>query len=91
MCIHHFDMNTKPIVEGTADARPMARGINGRHMSDDSKWRELCQRIMSEKDPEKLWALVEELNKTLEQREQELRTEEEPEDARNGGPGDAGP
>lgn len=42
-------------------------------MMDDTKWRELCQRIMAEKDPDKLWALVEELNRTLEKREEQLR------------------
>ncbi len=52
----------------------MARGMDGNHMGDENKWRELCQRIMSEKDPEKLWALVDELNKTLEEREQQLRS-----------------
>ncbi len=57
----------------------MARGPNGSHMNDDIKWRELCQRIMAEKDPETLWALVEQLNKALEKRERQLRSgEKEP-------------
>ncbi len=45
-------------------------------MMDDTKWRELCQRIMAEQDPDKLWSLVEELNKTLADREQEIRHQE---------------
>lgn len=40
---------------------------------DDKKWRDLCQMIMAEQDPEKLWALVNELNNTFDQRENELR------------------
>jgi hypothetical protein len=40
---------------------------------DDTRWRELCALIMNEKDPDKLWALVDELNKTLDEREKELR------------------
>jgi len=47
-------------------------------MMDDTNWRELCQRIMAEKDPEKLWELVDQLNKTLEKREQQLRSEDVP-------------
>ncbi len=43
---------------------------------DDTKWRQLCQQIMAETDPEKLWVLVEELNKTLETRERQLRQED---------------
>ena len=63
-------------MEESAETRPMARGSYSSCMRDDTKWRELCQRIMSETDPEQLWALVEELNKELEQREQQLRTEQ---------------
>lgn len=63
-------------MEESAETRPMARGSYSSCMSDDTKWRELCQRIMSETDPERLWALVEQLNKELEQREQQLRTEQ---------------
>lgn len=51
----------------------MTRGRSGSLLMDDTKWRELCQRIMAEKDPEKLWALVEELKHTLEKRERQLR------------------
>jgi len=39
--------------------------------SDD--WRELCEAIMNESDPEKLMDLVNELNRVLEEREKELR------------------
>jgi hypothetical protein len=40
---------------------------------NDQRWRELCQLIMIEKDPQKLLALVRDLNQELERREQELR------------------
>ena len=40
---------------------------------DDNRWRELCRLIMTEQDPVKLWKLVNELNKTFDEREQELR------------------
>jgi len=42
----------------------------------DDRWRELCELIMVEKDPEKLLVLVEELNIELDRREAELRTPE---------------
>jgi hypothetical protein len=42
-------------------------------MTDDTIWQKLCQRIMEEKNPQKLWELVDELNRTLELREQQLR------------------
>lgn len=35
-------------------------------------WEELCRAIMQELDPQRLIALVEELNYALEQREQDL-------------------
>lgn len=41
-------------------------------MSHDD-WRELCEAIMHESDPEKLMDLVNELNRVLEKREEELR------------------
>jgi predicted component of type VI protein secretion system len=39
----------------------------------ENNWRELCEQIMKESDPEKLMELVEELNQALEAREEELR------------------
>ena len=39
----------------------------------ENNWRELCELIMKETDPERLLSLVEQLNKTLDLREQELR------------------
>ncbi len=45
----------------------------GAHMVE-STWRELCKKIMDEKDPRRLMTLVEALNKELDQREQELRS-----------------
>ncbi|MBV8051290.1 MAG: hypothetical protein JOZ80_08890 [Acidobacteriaceae bacterium] len=39
----------------------------------DSDWRDLCERITRERDPEQLMTLVEELNRTLAQQERELR------------------
>jgi hypothetical protein len=36
-------------------------------------WQDLCRAIMDEKDPQKLLVLVEELNRALDDREQELR------------------
>ena len=51
---------------------------------NELSWRQLCERIMAEKDPEKLWKLVDELNKTLEVRERQLRAEEEPGEANSG-------
>jgi hypothetical protein len=40
----------------------------------ESTWRELCKKIMDEKDPRRLMTLVEALNQELEHREQELRS-----------------
>jgi hypothetical protein len=40
----------------------------------ESTWRELCKKIMDEKDPRRLMTLVEALNKELGQREQELQS-----------------
>lgn len=59
---------------------------------NDSKWRELCRQIMTEQDPDRLWQLVEELNKTLEQRDGELRfvdTRAQPRDAETDVPDDS--
>lgn len=39
----------------------------------ENNWRELCERIMKESDPDKLMELVERLNQALEEREEELR------------------
>ncbi len=41
----------------------------------DITWKKLCEAIMRETDPQKLLALVEELNRTLDQREKELKIE----------------
>ena len=40
-------------------------------------WKELCEAIMKEMDPEKLMDLVDQLNRTLEEREKELRRKQE--------------
>ena len=40
----------------------------------ENTWRELCEQIMKEGDPEKLMELVEQLNQALEAREEELRS-----------------
>ena len=37
------------------------------------RWKDLCEAIMREPDPQKLMELVEELNLTLEERENELK------------------
>lgn len=42
----------------------------------ENNWRELCERIMKESDPDTLLSLVEQLNKALDQRERELRHHE---------------
>lgn len=39
----------------------------------ENNWRELCEQIMKENDPDKLMELVEQLNQALEAREEELR------------------
>lgn len=41
----------------------------------DNTWKELCEAIMRETDPQKLLALVEELNRTLDKREKDLKKE----------------
>jgi hypothetical protein len=43
-----------------------------RTMTTD-RWKDLCEAIMREPDPQKLMELVEELNLTLEERENELK------------------
>jgi hypothetical protein len=48
--------------------------------TNDHRWRELCQLIMSEKDPQKLLALVKELNQEFERRQNRLRSPENPAD-----------
>jgi len=40
---------------------------------EDTRWKELCEAIIREKDPRKLIMLVEQLNEHLEQREEQLR------------------
>lgn len=45
------------------------------HSMPDSTWKQLCEAIMRETDPQKLLALVEELNRTLDQREKDLKSE----------------
>ena len=44
-------------------------------MQDESKerWYELCARATVERDPEKLMALVEEINKLLSEKERQLK------------------
>jgi hypothetical protein len=49
-----------------------------RTMTTD-RWKDLCEAIMREPDPQRLMELVEKLNQTLEERENELR-------AKRGGP-----
>jgi len=39
----------------------------------DSNWRDLCERIRHETNPEEMMTLVEELNRTLAQEERERR------------------
>jgi len=38
-----------------------------------TNWRELCEAIIEEKDPDRLISLVRQLNQALEERETELR------------------
>ncbi|HKN32090.1 MAG TPA: hypothetical protein VJX16_02480 [Terriglobales bacterium] len=40
---------------------------------DDTRWRNLCALIMDEKNPDKVWDLVDQLNKALDERERTLR------------------
>jgi len=40
---------------------------------DNRTWRELCEAIMKERDPQQLMILVNELNQALELREKQLR------------------
>ncbi len=51
--------------------------MHGAHMSEinmnELSWRELCEAIMKETNPEQLMDLVDRLNLVLEQREVELR------------------
>jgi hypothetical protein len=44
----------------------------GAHMND-TRWRELCDAIMKEQDPNKLLNLVDDLNRELERREKETK------------------
>jgi hypothetical protein len=50
----------------------------GQDGTNDHRWRELCQLIMTEKDPQKLLTLVRELNQEFERREKQLRSPESP-------------
>ena len=45
----------------------------GGPMEDNERWKELCALASKEQDPDKLLALVEELNRLLDEREQRLR------------------
>jgi hypothetical protein len=40
---------------------------------EDERWRELCERASKEQDPQKLVALVQRINRILEEREKKLR------------------
>ena len=40
---------------------------------DNRTWRELCEAIMKERDPQRLMTLVDDLNQALEIREKQLR------------------
>lgn len=40
---------------------------------NDTTWRELCEAIMKEQDPNKLLNLVDDLNRELERREKESK------------------
>jgi hypothetical protein len=42
-------------------------------MEDNERWKELCALASTEQDPDKLLALVEEINRLLDEREQRLR------------------
>jgi hypothetical protein len=44
-------------------------------------WRELCEQVKSERDPDRLMQLVEQLNRALEERETEHRFRLGPEPA----------
>jgi hypothetical protein len=46
----------------------------------ESNWRDLCERIRNERDPEELMTLVEELNRTLarQERERQYRSRAKP-------------
>ena len=45
----------------------------GGPMEDNERWKELCSLASTEQDPDKLLALVEEINRLLDEREQRLR------------------
>jgi hypothetical protein len=53
----------------------LCHDMDTKHGEDmgENNWRELCERIMRETDPEKLISLVEQLNVALDERERELR------------------
>jgi hypothetical protein len=44
------------------------------------RWRKLCELAVVEQDPEKLTALVEEINKLLEEKEKRLREQRQSSD-----------
>jgi hypothetical protein len=52
---------------------------------DNRTWKELCEAIMLEKDPQRLMELVDELNRTLELREQQLRKTRSATEQQSGG------
>ena len=43
-------------------------------MRDKQHWRELCEQAAFEQDPDKLLALVREINRQLEEKEERLRS-----------------
>jgi hypothetical protein len=49
-------------------------------MSDIEKWRELCAQASVEKDPQKLLALAQEINRLLQEQEERLKQRLEPKD-----------
>jgi hypothetical protein len=61
------------MTKGSSRSNRVLRVAYTSALMDDNRWRELCRLIMTEQDPVKLWALVNELNKTFDDREQELR------------------
>jgi hypothetical protein len=49
-------------------------------MSDIEKWKELCALASVEKDPKKLLALAQEINRLLQEQEERLKAQREPKD-----------
>jgi hypothetical protein len=54
--------------------RAECRHCEGIPMSVEESWQELCQKLITERDPETFTALVNELFLLLEQREAQLRS-----------------